>query len=130
MATKTLGKDEILDAIGNMTVIELADMVEAFKEKFNVTVAAAPVAAAPGAAGGEAAGEVEEKTEFTVVLKDIGSKKIQVIKAVREMTSLGLKEAKELVDSAPSNVKEDISKDEAEGIKQKLEEQGATVELK
>lgn len=130
MATKTLSKDEILDAIGNMTVIELADMVEAFKEKFNVTVAAAPVAAAPGAAGGDAAGEVEEKTEFTVVLKDIGSKKIQVIKAVREMTSLGLKEAKELVDSAPSNVKEDISKDEAEGIKQKLEEQGATVELK
>jgi large subunit ribosomal protein L7/L12 len=130
MATKTLSKDEILDAIGNMTVIELADMVEAFKEKFNVTVAAAPVAAAPGAAGGDAAGEAEEKTEFTVVLKDIGSKKIQVIKAVREMTSLGLKEAKELVDSAPSNVKEDISKDEAEGIKQKLEEQGATVELK
>ena len=130
MATKTLSKDEILDAIGNMTVIELADMVEAFKEKFNVTVAAAPVAAAPGAAGGEAAGEAEEKTEFTVVLKDIGSKKIQVIKAVREMTSLGLKEAKELVDSAPSNVKEDISKDEAESIKQKLEEQGATVEFK
>jgi len=130
MATKTLSKDEILDAIGNMTVIELADMVEAFKEKFNVTVAAAPVAAAPGAAGGDAAGEAEEKTEFTVVLKDIGSKKIQVIKAVREMTSLGLKEAKELVDSAPSNIKEDISKDEAEGIKQKLEEQGATVELK
>ena len=130
MATKTLGKDEILDAIGNMTVIELADMVEAFKEKFNVTVAAAPVAAAPGAAGGEAAGDAEEKTEFTVVLKDIGSKKIQVIKAVREMTSLGLKEAKELVDSAPSNVKEDISKDEAESIKQKLEEQGATIELK
>ena len=130
MATKTLGKDEILDAIGNMTVIELADMVEAFKEKFNVTVAAAPVAAAPGAAGGEAAGDAEEKTEFTVVLKDIGSKKIQVIKAVREMTSLGLKEAKELVDSAPSNVKEDISKDEAESIKQKLEEQGAIVEFK
>jgi large subunit ribosomal protein L7/L12 len=130
MATKTLSKDEILDAIGNMTVIELADMVEAFKEKFNVTVAAAPVAAAPGAAGGDAAGDVEEKTEFTVVLKDIGSKKIQVIKAVREMTSLGLKEAKELVDSAPSNIKEDISKDEAEGIKQKLEEQGATVEIK
>lgn len=130
MATKTLSKEEILDAIGNMTVIELADMVEAFKEKFNVTVAAAPVAAAPGAAVGEAAAEAEEKTEFTVVLKDVGSKKIQVIKAVREVTSLGLKEAKELVDSAPSNVKEDIGKDEAESIKQKLEEQGATVELK
>ncbi len=130
MATKTLSKEEILEAIGNMSVIELADMVEAFKEKFNVTVAAAPVAAAPGAAGGDAAAEAEEKTEFTVVLKDIGSKKIQVIKAVREVTSLGLKEAKELVDSAPSNVKEDVGKDEAESTKQKLEEQGATVELK
>ena len=130
MATKTLSKEEILDAIGNMSVMELADMVEAFKEKFNVTVAAAPVAAAPGAAAGEAAVEADEKTEFTVVLKDVGSKKIQVIKAVREVTSLGLKEAKELVDSAPSNVKEDIGKDEAESIKTKLEEQGATVELK
>jgi len=130
MATKTLSKDEILDAIGNMSVMELADMVEAFKEKFNVTVAAAPVAAAPGAAAGDAAAEAEEKTEFTVVLTDIGSKKIQVIKAVREVTSLGLKEAKEVVDSAPSNVKEDIGKDEAESIKAKLEEQGATVELK
>ncbi len=130
MATKTLNKEEILDAIGNMSVMELADLVEAFKEKFNVTVAAAPVAAAPGAVPGEVAAEAEEKTEFTVVLKDVGSKKIQVIKAVREVTSLGLKEAKELVDSAPSNVKEEIGKDEAESIKQKLEEQGATVELK
>ena len=130
MATKTLSKDEILDAIGNMSVMKLADMVEAFKEKFNVTVAAAPVAAAPGAAPGEAAAEADEKTEFTVVLTDVGSKKIQVIKAVREVTSLGLKEAKELVDSAPSNVKEEIGKDEAESIKAKLEEQGATVELK
>ncbi len=131
MATKTLSKDEILDAIGNMSVMELADMVEAFKEKFNVTVAAAPVAAAPGgAAAGEAAAEADEKTEFTVVLTDVGSKKIQVIKAVREVTSLGLKEAKELVDSAPSNVKEDVGKDEAESVKTKLEEQGATVELK
>ena len=130
MATKTLSKEEILDAIGSMSVMELADMVEAFKEKFNVTVAAAPVAAAPGAAPGEAAAEADEKTEFTVVLTDVGSKKIQVIKAVREVTSLGLKEAKELVDSAPSNVKEDIGKDEAESIKAKLEEQGATVELK
>ncbi len=131
MATKTLSKDEILEAIGNMSVIELADLVEAFKEKFNVTVAAAPVAAAPGAAAVDAgAGPAEEKTEFTVVLKDAGSKKIQVIKAVREVTSLGLKEAKELVDSAPSNVKEGIDKEEAQSIKQKLEEQGATVELK
>jgi large subunit ribosomal protein L7/L12 len=133
MATKTLSKDEILEAIGNMSVMELADLVEAFKEKFNVTVAAAPVAAAPGAAAAEAgagAGASEEKTEFTVVLKEAGAKKIQVIKAVREVTSLGLKEAKELVDSAPSNVKEDVDKEEADSIKQKLEEQGATVELK
>ena len=131
MATKTLSKDEILDAIGNMSVMELADLVEAFKAKFNVTISAAPVAAASGAAGTEAAvAEAEEKTEFTVVLKDVGAKKIQVIKAVREVTSLGLKEAKDLVDSAPSNVKEDVGKDEAESIKRKLEEQGATVELK
>jgi large subunit ribosomal protein L7/L12 len=129
MATKTLSKDDILDAIGNMSVTDLADLVEAFKEKFNVTIAAAPVAA-PAAGGGEAAADAEEKTEFTVVLKEIGAKKIQVIKAVREMTSLGLKEAKDLVDSAPTDVKEGISKDEAEAIKQKLEEQGATVELK
>ena len=129
MATKTLSKDDILDAIGNMSVTDLSDLVEAFKEKFNVTIAAAPVAA-PAAGGGEAAADAEEKTEFTVVLKDIGAKKIQVIKAVREMTSLGLKEAKDLVDSAPADVKEGISKDEAEAIKQKLEEQGATVELK
>jgi large subunit ribosomal protein L7/L12 len=131
MATKTLSKDEILEAIGNMSVVDLADLVEAFKEKFNVTVAAAPVTAAPGAAAVDTgAGPAEEKTEFTVVLKDAGSKKIQVIKAVREVTSLGLKEAKELVDSAPSNVKEGIDKEEAQSIKQKLEEQGATVELK
>ena len=131
MATKTLSKDEILDAIGSMSVIDLADLIEAFKEKFNVTVAAAPAAVAPGAAGDAAADAgASEQTEFAVVLKEIGAKKIQVIKAVREVTSLGLKEAKDLVDSAPSNVKEDISKDEAEAIKQKLEEQGATVELK
>ncbi|MEE8192856.1 MAG: 50S ribosomal protein L7/L12 [Gemmatimonadales bacterium] len=129
MATKTLSKDDILDAIGNMSVTDLSDLVEAFKEKFNVTIAAAPIAA-PAAGGGEAVADAEEKTEFTVVLKEIGAKKIQVIKAVREMTSLGLKEAKDLVDSAPTDVKEGISKDEAEAIKQKLEEQGATVELK
>ncbi len=128
MATKTLTKDELLDAIGNMTVIELAEFIEVFKEKFNVTIAAAPVAAPPAA--GEAGGGEEEQTEFTVVLKDIGGKKIQVIKAVREVTSLGLKEAKDVVDSAPSNVKEDVSKEEAEAIKAKLEAQGATVELK
>jgi len=123
---KTLSKDEILDAIGNMSVIELAELIEDFKEKFNVTVAAAPVAAAPAAA----TPEVEEKTEFDVVLTDVGSKKIQVIKVVREITSLGLKEAKDLVDNAPKTVKEGVTKDEADGIKAKLEEQGASVELK
>jgi len=129
MATKTLSKDEILEAIGNMSVIELAELIDEFKEKFNVTVAAAPVAAAP-AAGGDAGAAVEEQTEFTVILKDVGAKKIQVIKAVREVTSLGLKEAKELVDGAPSPVKEGATKEEADSIKAKLEEQGATVELK
>src|SRR2546427_12377190 len=131
MTTKTLGKDEILDAIGNMSVFDLAELIDAFKTKFNVTIAAAPVAAAAagGGAGAEAAA-VEEKTEFTVVLKDGGAKKIQVIKAVREVTSLGLKEAKDLVDNVPGNVKEGVTKEEAETIKKKLEEQGATVELK
>ncbi len=129
MATTSLNKDEIIDAIGNMSVFELADLIEAFKDKFNVTIAAAPVAAAP-AAGGDAGGAAEEKSEFDVVLNDAGSKKIQVIKAVREVTSLGLKEAKELVDSAPKPVKEGASKDEAESIKAKLEEAGAVVELK
>ncbi len=130
MATKTLSQEELLETIGNMSVIELAEFIEVFKEKFNVTIAAAPVAAAAPAAGGDAVGSAaEEQTEFTVVLKDIGGKKIQVIKAVREVTSLGLKEAKEVVDSAPSNVKENVSKEEAETIKSKLEEQGATVEL-
>jgi large subunit ribosomal protein L7/L12 len=131
MATKTLSREELLEAIGNMSVIELAEFIEVFKDKFNVTIAAPVAVAAP--AGGEDAGAgdgAEEKTEFTVVLQDIGGKKIQVIKAVREVTSLGLKEAKEVVDSAPSNVKENVSKEEAEAIKAKLEEQGATVELK
>jgi large subunit ribosomal protein L7/L12 len=126
-----MNKDEILDAIGNMSVFDLAELIEAFKTKFNVTIAAAAPAAAPAGGGGAAAAApVEEKTEFTVVLKEAGAKKIQVIKAVREVTSLGLKEAKDLVDSAPGNVKEGVSKDEAETIKKKLEEQGATVELK
>lgn len=130
MATKTLSKDQILDAIGDMSVTELADLIEAFKEKFNVTIAAAPAAAAPAAGGDAGAAAVEEKSEFDIVLKDAGSKKIQVIKVVREVTSLGLKEAKDLVDSAPSAVKEAVSKDEAETVKKKLEEQGAIVELK
>ena len=129
MATQTLSKDEILEAIGNMSVFELADLIEAFKSKFNVTIAAAPVAAAAGG-GAAAAPAAEEKTEFTVILKEAGAKKIQVIKAVREVTSLGLKEAKDLVDGAPGTVKEGVSKDEAQTIKKKLEEQGATVELK
>jgi large subunit ribosomal protein L7/L12 len=131
MATQTLGKDEILDAIGNMSVFELAELIEAFKQKFNVTIAV-PTAAAAAPAGGAAgtAEAAEEKTEFTVVLKEAGAKKIQVIKAVREVTSLGLKEAKDLVDNAPGTVKEGVSKQEAETVKKKLEEQGATVELK
>lgn len=126
MATTTLSKDEILEAIGHMSVVELADLIEAFKTKFNVTIAAAPAAAAPAAA----VPEVEEQTEFAVILKETGAKKIQVIKVVREVTSLGLKEAKDLVDGAPSTVKDAVSKAEAQTIKAKLEEQGATVELK
>src|SRR5579884_2325495 len=130
MAT-TMSKDEILDAIGNMSVFELAELIEAFKSKFNVTIAAAPVGgAAPAGGGGAAAPAVEEKTEFDVVLKDAGAKKIQVIKVVRELTGLGLKEAKDMVDGAPQTVKAGVSKDEANSVKAKLEEQGATVEVK
>jgi large subunit ribosomal protein L7/L12 len=127
-----MSKDEILDAIGNMSVFELAELIEAFKTKFNVTIAAAPVGGAPaaGGAGAAAAPAVEEKTEFDVVLKDAGGKKIQVIKVVRELTGLGLKEAKDLVDGAPQTVKAGVSKDEAATIKAKLEEQGAAVEVK
>jgi large subunit ribosomal protein L7/L12 len=133
MANATLSKDDILDAIGNMSVFELAELIEAFKSKFNVTIAAAPVggaAPAGGGAGAAAAPAVEEKTEFDVALKDAGAKKIQVIKVVRELTGLGLKEAKDLVDGAPQTVKAGVSKDEAATIKAKLEEQGATVEVK
>ena len=133
MANATLSKDEILEAIGNMSVFELADLIEAFKSRFNVTIAAAPVggaAPAAGGAGGAAAPVVEEQTEFTVTLKEAGAKKIQVIKVVRELTGLGLKEAKDLVDGAPQAVKAGVSKDEAAGIKAKLEEQGAVVEVK
>ena len=127
MATM-MSNEDILEAIGNESVVELAELIEAFKEKFNVTVAVAAAGAGAGA-GGEAAA-AEEQTEFTVILKDGGAKKIQVIKVVREVTSLGLKEAKDLVDGAPKAVKEGISKAEAEEVKKKLEEQGATVELK
>ncbi len=121
--------EELLDTIGNMTVLELSEFVDAFKEKFNVTAVAAPVAAAPGAGGAGEAAE-EEKDEFDVVLEAIGDKKIQVIKVVRELTGLGLKEAKEVVDGAPGNIKEAVTKDEAEQMKAKLEDVGATVELK
>jgi large subunit ribosomal protein L7/L12 len=133
MANATLSKDEILDAIGNMSVFELAELIEAFKSKFNVTIAAAPVggaAPAGGGAGGGAAPAVEEQTEFNVMLKEAGAKKIQVIKVVRELTGLGLKEAKDLVDGAPQAVKTGVTKDEAAQVKAKLEEQGAVVEVK
>jgi large subunit ribosomal protein L7/L12 len=131
MANATLSKDEILEAIGNMSVFELAELIDAFKSKFNVTISAAPAAApAGGGAGAAPAAAVEEKTEFDVVLKDAGAKKIQVIKVVRELTGLGLKEAKDMVDGAPQTVKAGVSKDEAASVKAKLEEQGATVEVK
>ena len=131
MANATMSKDEILEAIGNMSVFELADLIEAFKSKFNVTIAAAPVGgAAPAGGAGAAAPAAEEQTEFSVNLKDAGAKKIQVIKVVREITGLGLKEAKDLVDGAPQTVKAGVSKDEANTIKGKLEEQGASVEVK
>jgi len=129
----TLSKEEILEAIGNMSVFELADLIESFKSRFNVTIAAAPVggaAPAAGGAGAAAAPAVEEKTEFDVVLKEAGAKKIQVIKVVRELTGLGLKEAKDMVDGAPQTVKSGVSKDEAATIRAKLEEQGASVEVK
>src|SRR4051812_45013298 len=132
MANATMSKEDILEAIGNMSVLELSELVEAFKSKFNVTISAAPVGAAPAGGGGGAApaAAVEEKTEFDVVLKDSGAKKIQVIKVVRELTGLGLKEAKDLVDGAPQTVKAGVSKDEANAVKAKLEEQGAVVEVK
>src|SRR3569833_1970894 len=131
MANATLSKDEILDAIGNMSVHELSELVEAFKSKFYVSIAAAPVGGGAPAAGGAGAGAApaaEEKTEFDVSLKEAGAKKIQVIKVVRELTGLGLKEAKDLVDGAPAVVKSGVSKDEAATMKAKLEEQGADVE--
>ena len=132
MANATMSKDEILEAIGNMSVLELSELVEAFKSKFNVTISASPVAAAPaaGGAGAGAAVAAEEQTEFALTLKEAGAKKIQVIKVVRELTGLGLKEAKDLVDGAPSVVKAGVTKDEAAAMKAKLEEQGAAVEVK
>jgi large subunit ribosomal protein L7/L12 len=126
MSTTALSKSDILEAIGKMSVLELADLIEEFKSKFNVSVVAAAAAPA-GGAGGAAA--VEEQSEFSVVLKGGGDKKIQVIKVVRELTSLGLKEAKDLVEGAPKAVKEGVTKDEAASIKAKLEESGAGVEI-
>jgi large subunit ribosomal protein L7/L12 len=127
----TLSKDEILDAIGNMSVFDLAELIEAFKTKFNVTIAAAAAPVAGGGGGAAAAAPAAEaQTEFDVVLKEAGAKKIQVIKVVRELTGLGLKEAKDMVDGAPQTVKTGVSKDEAASVKAKLEEQGATVEVK
>ena len=123
-------KEQIIEAIKNMTVLELVDLINAIKEEFGVSdmpVVAAGAVAAPGAAAGAAA---EEKTEFDVILKSPGSKKIQVIKVVREITGLGLKDAKALVDGAPKPIKEGVSKEEAEEIKKKLEEAGAEVEIK
>jgi large subunit ribosomal protein L7/L12 len=123
--------DQVLDLIGNMTVLELAELKKKYEDKFGVT-AAAPMMAMPmgGMPGAGAAAAVEEKTEFDVVLMSAGDKKIQVIKVVRELTGLGLKEAKDLVDGAPKPVKEKVSKAEAGDMKTKLEEQGATVEIK
>ncbi|WP_457644742.1 50S ribosomal protein L7/L12 [Persephonella sp.] len=125
----TISKEEIKEAIKNMTVLELAELVKELEEEFGVS-AAAMVAAAPAAGGAAAGAAAEEKTEFDVILQSPGDKKINVIKVVREITGLGLKEAKELVDSAPKAVKEGVSKEEAEQIKAKLEEAGATVEVK
>lgn len=126
-----LGKEEIVEAIGSLTVLELADLVKVLESKFGVSAAAAmAVAAAPAAGAATPAQAVEEQTEFDVILKAIGEKKIQVIKVVREFTGLGLKEAKELVDSAPKPVKEKVSKQEAAQIKTKLEAEGAQVEIK
>jgi large subunit ribosomal protein L7/L12 len=132
MATKTLGKDEILDAISSMTVLELSDLVKAVEDKFGVTAAApVAVAAAPAAGGdGAAAAATEEQTEFDAVLTEVGPNKILVIKAVRELTGLGLKEAKDLVDAAPKAVKEGVTKEEAEQVKEKLAEAGATTEVR
>ena len=129
MANATLSKDEILEAIGGMSVTELVDLIDAFKTKFNVTIAAVAAGAAAGGPGA-AAPVVEEQTEFSVILKEAGAKKIQVIKVVLELTGLGLKEAKDLVDGAPKEVKGGVSKDEAAQVKAKLEAEGAVVEVK
>ena len=125
-----IAKQEILDAIGNMSVLELSQLIKDMEEKFGVSAAAAISVAAPAAGGGAAAAAAEEKTEFTVMLASFGENKVNVIKAVRELTGLGLKEAKDLVDGAPKPVKEGVNKADAEAAKKKLEEAGAKVEVK
>ena len=125
-----IAKQDILDAIGSMTVLELSQLIKDMEDKFGVSAAAAVAVAAPAAGGGAGAAAAEEKTEFTVILTAAGENKVNTIKAVREVTSLGLKEAKDLVDGAPKAVKEGISKADAEALKKKLEEAGAKVEIK
>jgi large subunit ribosomal protein L7/L12 len=132
MATKTLDKDQILEAIDTMTVLELSELVKAFEERYGVTAAAPVAAAAAPAADGAGAGAAaaEEQDAFDAVLTEVGANKILVIKAVRELTGLGLKEAKDLVDAAPKAVREGVTKEEAEAAKEKLAEAGASVEIK
>jgi large subunit ribosomal protein L7/L12 len=133
MATKTLNKDDILEAISSMTVLELSELVKAVEDKFGVTAAAPVTVAAAPSAGGDGAGAAaaaEEQTEFDAVLTEVGANKILVIKAVRELTGLGLKEAKDLVDAAPKAVKEGVAREEADQVKEKLAEAGATVEVR
>jgi large subunit ribosomal protein L7/L12 len=125
-----LSKDQVVDYLSNLPVIQIAELIKTLEEKWGVKAAPVAVAAAPGAGGGAAAAPAEEKTEFTVELKEAGAKKIEVIKVVREITGLGLKEAKDLVEAAPKALKEGVSKAEADDMKKKLEEAGAKVELK
>jgi len=128
---KSLSKDEILEAIDQMTVLDLSDLVKSFEERYGVTAAAPVAVAAPSTGGdGAAAAPAEEKTEFDAILTEVGPNKILVIKAVRELTGLGLKEAKDLVDAAPKAVKEGVTKEEADQVKEKLAEVGATVEIR
>ncbi|MEF8833339.1 MAG: 50S ribosomal protein L7/L12 [Halofilum sp. (in: g-proteobacteria)] len=124
-----VSKDEILESISNMTVMEIVDLISAMEEKFGVSAAAAAVAA-PAAGGGEAAEAAEEQTEFDVVMSSFGENKVGVIKAIRQITGLGLKEAKEMVEGVPATVKEQVEKEDAEAVKKQLEEAGAAVELK
>ena len=126
----SISKEDILEAISTMSVLDLSDLIKAMEEKFGVSAAAMAVAAPAAAGGGEQAPAAAEKTEFTVVLAAAGEKKVETIKVVRSITGLGLKDAKDIVDSAPKAVKEAVGKDEAEGIKKSLEEAGAVVELK